>query len=188
MWKQALMVLLDYLFNIYIFILLLRFFLQLVRADFYNPLTQWMIKLAKPLVWPLQKIIPDWRNVNFAALIAVIIIEVLKITILTEVGVLHLPHWLGAIIWAGGDAVNHTVNLFFFVILIQTLLSWLRPQGGNPFVEVLYRLTIFVLRPLHKIIPPMGGVDFSPIVALLLLKCVSLFIAYPMMAYGLALV
>lgn len=179
--------LIDTLFNIYIFVVLLRFFLQLVRADFYNPLSQMIIKAALPAVWPLQKIIPAWRNINFAALLAVLILEILKIITLYSIGTLHLPHLLGAIIWGLGDMINHIASLFFFVILIQAILSWIRPQGANPIVEILYRLSSFVLRPFQRIIPPVGGVDLSPIPALIILRLISYFVAIPIMAKGLGL-
>jgi YggT family protein len=185
--KEAGLAVIDILFNIYIFIVLLRFFLQLVRADFYNPLTQLIIKLSVPVVWPLQKIIPAWRNINFAALIAVFILETLKIVVLFSIGALVLPHLLGAIVWACGDAINHTANLFFFVILMQALLSWFRPQGTNPVLEILYRLSHPLLRPFQLIIPPIAGFDISPIPVMIILKLISAYVAYPIMAHGLAM-
>jgi len=187
MLRETGLILVNILFNFYILIVLLRFFLQWVRADFYNPLTQLVTKLALPVVWPLQKIIPTWRNINFAALTGVLILETLKIMILLSIGALSLPHWLGAIIWACGDAINHAANLFFFAILAQVLLSWLRPQGGNPLLEIIYRLTQPLLKPFHRFIPPIGGLDLTPIPVIILLKLISFYIAYPIMAYGLTL-
>ncbi|MFN7096502.1 MAG: YggT family protein [Gammaproteobacteria bacterium] len=185
--REAALMLVDILFNIYIFVMLLRFFLQLVRADFYNPLTQLIFKLALPVVWPLQKVLPPWRNISFAALLGVFILEVLKIIVFFSIGTFRLPHVLGAIIWGAGDMINHVASLFFFVILLQAILSWIRPQGANPVIEILYRLSALLLRPFQRIIPPIGGFDLSPIPVLIILRMISYFVAVPIMAKGLGM-
>ncbi|NNM59885.1 MAG: YggT family protein [Legionellales bacterium] len=188
MWKETTLVLLQSLYSAYIMLLLLRFFFQLVRVDFYNPISQVVVKLASPIVFPLQKIIPSWQNISFSTLVAVLLMEALEITVIfPKAGFGHLPHFTGAVIWIAGDLINHVANLFFFAILIQALMSWLHTQSGHPLLEILYRLTLPILKPFQRMIPPIAGIDLSAIPALFLLQCLNLYVGNFLLLQGWAL-
>jgi YggT family protein len=184
-WQQASIFLLGSLLDCYIFILVLRFFLQWFRADYYNPLTQLIAKLSSPVVNPLSRILPTIHNINIAALVAIVLLEIIKIYLLVWLGSHTLINILGGVTWALGDLLTHVTNLFFYAILVQAILSWLRPQGANPVLEIAYRLALPVLKPFQRIIPPVAGFDLSPIPAMLLLKAISFYIAFPLMVWGL---
>ncbi len=185
--QQAGHMLVTTLFDLIILVFLLRLFLQWVKVDFYNPLAQFIAKVTAPLINPLQRVIPTIHNINLSALIIVLLAEIVKISLLLWIGAFHVPHKIGVVIWALGDAINHTVNLFFYAILMQATISWFHPQGGNPLLEVLYRLTQPILQPFQRIIPLIAGVDISPLPAMFLLKLISMCIAYPIMKQGLTL-
>lgn len=185
MWKDTSVALLQNIYNTYIMLLVLRFFFQLVRADFYNPVSQVIVKLASPVVSPLQKIVPSWQNISFSALLAVLLMQTLEIAVIfPKEGFGHVPHMSGALIWIAGSLINDVANLFFFAILIQALMSWFQPRAGHPLLEILYRLTLPVLRPFQQLIPPVGGIDLSAIPALFLLKCVMLYLGNPLLLTG----
>lgn len=176
-------------FNLYLYILILRFSLQLLRADYYNPFTLWIVKYSNPLVSPLQKVLPSWRNVSFAAILAVIIIEFIKILVVVGVNRARLPfNWIGIVYWSAGDILNHVCNIFFFAILIQGIFSWFHSLGSDWISALLYRFTQPLLTPVRRILPPLGGLDLSPIPVLLGLKLLIIYIGYPLIAMGMMLV
>lgn len=185
MWQQAGIFLISSLLDAYIFILVLRFFLQWFKADYYNPLTQLIAKISAPLVKPLSHLLPTIKYINTAVLAAVMLVEIVKIYLLVWFGSHMLINILGGVAWALGDLIMHVSNVFFYAILVQVILTWIKPQGGNPVLEIVYRLALPVLKPFQRIIPPIGGLDLSPLPAMLLLKAVSFYVAFPLMVWGL---
>ena len=186
-WQQALTFILDTVFSLTLFILLLRFFLQWVNAAKTNPITQTIFKIAQPLIWPFEKICPQWRRVSLATLIAVCVVELIKITSLYSLNLFHLPHWDGLLLWSAGDIIENVCHLFFFVIIGRVILSWIRPQQYNPALSLIYSLSDLILGPFERVIPTIGGIQLAPIPALILLQMIQIFIATPLLQRGLGM-
>jgi len=183
---QAFEFLIDAAFDAAILLFLFRFILQLVEVDFYNPLTQFVVKLTKPILKPLS-FIPTVKRWNFAALLVMLILESLKIIINIEVEKGMMPYIPGILLWAFGDLLYYFVHLFFFAILAMAVLSWVRPTGGNALMEVLYKITMPLMRPFRRVIPTIGGVDITPIPALIALKFFSILMIEPLVMTGINL-
>ncbi len=183
--NNALIFLVETLFNIYILILMLRIILQWVGAHFYNPVSQFVIKLTNPVVKPLRQLFPPFRGIDFASLIILVALEFVKLLLVIWLKLNIIPGILGLIVMAFGDILDVILDIFFYAIIINALLSWINPKQYNPITEVLHLITDPLLRPARKIIPAISGIDISPIPVLIILQLCSILIASPLMSLGL---
>ena len=158
--------LVDTLFDIYIAIVLLRFLLQLVGADFYNPISQFIVKATQKPVIITRRIIPSFRGVDMATLTLVVLLIFIKLLILLALGGIQ-PSITTLLIRSLYDLVQLVFDVFIFAIFVQALLSWVNPDPYNPVSAVLGSLTRPILTPIRKYVPVMGGLDLSAIVALI---------------------
>lgn len=168
--------LIQTLFGLYILVVLLRFLLQLFRADFYNPVSQFVVKVTTPVLNPLRRIIPGIGGIDVSSLILAWLLQALALFLITLVvggGV----NPIGPFLWAIPELVELTINIFLFGILIQVILSWVAPGGHNPVIGLIHTLTEPVMAPARRILPPISGLDLSPMlvmIGLVLLKMLLL--------------
>jgi YggT family protein len=168
--------LIQTLFGLYILAVLLRFLLQVVRADFYNPISQFLVKATNPPLKVMRRIIPGLGGIDLSSLILAWLLKSIEILLILLVsgGAVNL---LAPLLWAIPELVELVINIYLFGILIQVILSWVSPGNYNPAVGLLYSLTSPLLRPAQKLLPPMGGLDLSPMlvmIGLVLLKMLLL--------------
>lgn len=176
---QPVLFLVQVLFGLYATIVMLRFLLQLTRADFYNPLSQFIVKATKPLLNPLRRVIPGVSGVDVASLVlawAVITLEQLAILALSGVGL----QLLAAVLLAIPELISLTINIFLFAILIQVIISWINPAGHNPAISLIHGLTAPLLSPVRRRMPDMGGLDLSPMVVMLALVVLEMLLIPPL--------
>ena len=174
--------LVNSLLGLVIYVFLLRFLLVLVHADFFNPITQFISKLTQGVIKPLRRILPNFRQVEFASLLIVLLIEMLRFTLLGIISS-HSPKLLGLLVLGFADTMNTVVTIWFYAILLQVILSWIQP-GFSPVGDVLRQITWPIIRPFQRIIPRLHGMDLSPIPAMLALQLYMILCAGPLMALG----
>lgn len=179
--------LIQTLFDLYLFVLLLRFILQYLRVDYYNPFTQFILKATNPVVVPLRRFIPGLWGIDFATLIAILLVTLIKITLITLVSIQKLPGPIGLVIWSVGNISELTIKLFFYAILASVLLSWIAPTAYSPATIILQRLIEPLLRPARRFIPQIGGFDISPIPVLIGLQLLVMLLAEPLVRIGISL-
>ena len=171
--------------TLYMMAMLLRFLLQLVRADFYNPICQFLVKITNPLVIPLRRIIPGIGGIDVASLLLTLVLQALAIVAVMALYGLGLPNVGLLLAWSALGVVGLLVNVYFFALLATIILSWVAPGSNNPAVYLLYQITEPVMAPFRKGLPAMGGMDFSPILVFILINVVQ--IALRHMAAGIGL-
>lgn len=181
--SQTLFFLVTVLFNLYLWVIILRFLLQVVRADFFNPLSQLVIKLTNPLVTPLKKILPFKKGVDYASLVLILIVELIKIVLLTFLTHVNLS-LVGIIVTLLADTAKQFLNIYFYLIIVVAIASWFMRDKHHPALNAIIKITEPVLRIARKIIPTIGGFDFSPIVVLLLIQVIELLVVYPLLGMG----
>ncbi|WP_428774080.1 YggT family protein [Vibrio sp.] len=156
--------LISTLFDLYIMVVILRIWLQVVRADFYNPFSQFIVKATQPVVGPLRRMIPSVGSLDLATLLFAYVLCVLKFTVLLMIaskgGMLFSTDYLllGLL-----SLVKAAGGLLFWVLLIRAILSWVS-QGRSPIEYVFHQLTEPMLVPIRRILPDMGGFDLSVLV------------------------
>ena len=162
--------LIETLFNLYVMVILLRFLLQLFRADFYNPLSQFVVQATNPVLKPLRKIIPGLGGIDVSSLVFAWLVILLKLALVYGVLSSTSPSIGQLLVLGFADVLSQGVDLLFYMILARVLMSWINPGISNPIVAVIYQLTEPVMAPVRNILPPMGGLDLSPILVLLGLR------------------
>lgn len=171
--------LVQVIFGLYILAVLLRLLLQLVRADFYNPISQFVVALTNPPLKPLRRVIPGLFGIDLASVVLLLALKSLEIYVLLAIaGAGAQP--LGVLFAATVELVRLTINVFLFAIIIRVLLSWFSPYGigHNPAGSLLVSLTEPLLRPARRMIPAVGGLDLSPIAVLIGLQLLQLALSH----------
>lgn len=170
--------LVQVIFGLYATLVLLRLLLQLVRADFYNPLSQFIVKATKPALNPLRRVIPGLAGIDTASLVLawiVISLEQLAILSITGFGFQPVP----AMLLAVPEMLSLVINIFLFAILIGVIISWINPGSYNPAVSLIHSLTEPLLVPVRRRIPDMGGLDLSPMVVMVGLVVLEMLLIPP---------
>ncbi|MDQ3204663.1 MAG: YggT family protein [Pseudomonadota bacterium] len=162
--------------SLYLLIVLLRFVLQLVRANFYNPLCQFIVKATQPLLKPLRRIIPSMFGLDMSSLVLAILVQLalMALTLLLTYGTTGNP--LQLFIWSLIGVTALFLKIFFFALIISVILSWVAPGSHNPGAELVNDICEPALAPFRKIIPNLGGLDISPILAFLVLKLIDMLV------------
>ena len=175
---DSLTLLVNVFFNLLMLLVLLRFLLQLVRADFYNPISQAIAKMTNPVLLPLRKIIPGVGGFDVASLVLLLLAEMLATAILGLVHGYGLVSPLYIILWAPLGVVSLFLSFYFFAILVSIILSWVAPGSPSPVVYLLHQLTQPVMAPFRKLLPPLGGLDLSPILVFVAIQIAQIFVNY----------
>jgi YggT family protein len=156
--------LLNVFFGLYIFTVLLRFLLQLVRADFYNPIAQFLVAVTNPPLKLLRRVIPGLYGIDFASVVLLLLLELVFQMLLAAL--LNQPVTVATLLVKGiFDLLHSTLSIYLFGILIMVILSWINPYP-NPVSQLLGRLTEPLLRPARRAIPSFSGIDLSPMLAM----------------------
>lgn len=175
--NTAAIYILQTLGSLYLLIVLLRFILQLVRADFYNPLSQFIVRATKPLLNPLRRIIPGFGGIDLASLVLAILIQlVLMILILMLMGYGVGGFIMQLLIWSIIAVTSLFLKVFFFALIIRVILSWVAPGSYNPGAQLVNQICEPLLMPFRKLLPNLGGLDLSPIFAFLALKLIDMLV------------
>ncbi len=174
---EALIYIIQTLGSLYLLIVLLRFILQLVRADFYNPLSQFIVKATQPLVTPLRRIIPGFAGLDLASLILAIVVQlVLMIVTLTLMGYNVGGFILQLLVWSLIGVTSLFLKVFFFALIISVILSWVAPGSYNPGAQLVNQICEPLLAPFRKLLPNLGGLDISPIFAFITINLIDRFV------------
>ncbi len=163
--------------SLYLLIVLLRFILQMVRADFYNPMSQFIVRATQPLLRPLRKVIPGFGGVDLASLVLAILVQMLLMVItLILMGYGVGGFLLQVLIWAIIGVTSLFMKVFFFALIISVILSWVAPGTHNPAAELINQICEPLLSPIRRVLPNLGGLDLSPIFAFIALNLIDMLV------------
>ncbi len=167
--NDALNYLVNFVLQIVSFLFVARFLLQACRVDFYNPISQGLVKATDPVLRPLRMVLPGYRNLDFASFIGAAAVEVLRIMSLAALN----GGYVGGVSIILASAVLQvlmlTIHIFWWSILIVIIAGWIAPGNYHPALALLQQITEPLLAPARRLLPPLGGLDFSPIVVFLIL-------------------
>jgi YggT family protein len=158
--------LIETVFSIYIAIMLLRFILQHVGADFYNPISQFVVKATQPLVSIARRFIPSVRKIDIATLALVLALILIKLVLLLSIAGIPI-NGAQLLVKTLYDLVSLSFDIFIVALFVQAILSWINPDPYNPVNSLLYNLTLPILRPIRRYVPAIGGLDLSTLVGLI---------------------
>ena len=162
--------------SLYLLIVLLRFVLQLVRADFYNPLSQFIVRATSPLLMPLRRVIPGFGGIDLASLVLALLVQLaLMLIVLALDGRIQwsLPELL---VWSLIGVTSLFLKIFFFALIISVILSWVAPGTHNPAAQLVHQICEPLLAPIRRFLPNLGGLDISPIFAFIALNLLDMLV------------
>lgn len=166
---QAVYFIVSALAQLVVLVFLLRFWLPVMRADFRNPLAQGILRLTSPVIVPVRRLLPPVGRVDTATVLVLFALQVVVVLLLLALsGRMYDPLSIGIV--AVLELAVHSLYLFFFIVLISVILSWVAPHNYNPVVAMLNTMSEPILRPFRRLVPTLGGLDISPVFALILLQ------------------
>lgn len=174
---EALIYIIQTLGSLYLLIVLLRFILQLVRADFYNPLSQFTVKATQPLLKPLRRLIPSIAGLDTASLVLAVLVQLLLMVVtLSLMGFNPVSVIPQLLVWSLIGVTSLFLKVFFFALIVSVILSWVAPGSYNPGAQLVNQLCEPLLAPFRKLLPNLGGLDISPIFAFIALNLLDRFV------------
>ncbi len=184
---NGLIFLVRILFELYIIAIMLRVILQWAGVHYFNPIAQLVVKLTNPVLKPLRRIIPSWHGIDFAALILLLALELIKLLLIIWLQVGSLPNIIGLMVWGFADLLNILLNFYFWAILIAVVISLLGQAQFSSVAEVLHLITEPLLRPFRRAIPPIAGFDLSPLPVIIILKIIDIIFVNMLISVGIGL-
>jgi YggT family protein len=192
---SPLVLIINTVFDLYVLLVLLRFMLQMLRADFYNPVAQFIVRVTSRPLGILRRVIPSVSGQDTAAIVLCLVIIYAKFMLLRllDTAAIHVGStlapigsvgYLGLMVYGIADLVSLILTVFLIAIIIQVVLSWISPGHYNPVVGLVNSLAAPILRPVKKIMPPIGGLDLSPLVATLGIIVAKMLIIPPIIYAG----
>ena len=179
-------ILIEFVFGAAILLVVLRVLLQWVRANFYNPVCQFIYKATNSVLMPLRKIVPAWRNLDIAGVVLAWLATALKLVLLyATVG--QTLGIAGLAVLALAHLLDFVLLVYIVLILMRVVISFVAADSYHPVVPLVIQLTEPVMRPFRRRLPAIGGIDFSPMVVLLVITLARVLIASPLLDIGLEL-
>lgn len=175
--------LIEAVFGLYMLLVFLRLILQLVRADFYNPLCQFIVKATNPPLKPLRRVIPGIAGIDMSSVLLLLTLQMLKLFLMSLAAGVHLS-FAGLVVLSIGELIALILNFYMISILLQAILSWVGPGGHNPLTSILYSVNEPVMRPARRLLPPMSGIDLSPIIVFLAIGLLKILVVAPILDLG----
>ncbi|AEF20289.1 MULTISPECIES: YggT family protein [Pseudomonas] len=162
--------------SFYLLIVLLRFILQLVRADFYNPLSQFIVRATHPILKPLRRIIPSLGGLDLASLVLALIVQFVLMALTLMLMGVGISDPLLILVWSIIGVTALLLKVFFFALIISVILSWVAQGTHNPAALLVNQICEPLLMPIRRVLPNLGGLDLSPIVAFLILNLIDMLV------------
>jgi YggT family protein len=173
---QAGTFLIQSLGSLYLSIVLLRFLLQWAKADFYNPISRFLVKATHLPSAPLRKLLPTFRSFDMASLVLALLVQWITIQLSASINGVGLINILLALSWGAVGAISLVLNLYLYGLLVIIIVSWVAPQSQHPILLLLNQLLAPVMEPFRRIIPSLGGLDLSPIFMFLVINMLQIFV------------
>ena len=173
--------------SLYLLVVLLRFILQLVRANFYNPICQFIVKATQTLLKPMRRVIPSIFGLDMSSLVLAILVQMVVFAIVLTLS--YIPfNILGLLLWSIIGVTALFLKVFFFAMIISVILSWVAPGSTSPGAELVNQITEPALAPFRRFLPNLGGLDISPILAFMIIQLIQSYVIPPLaMSVGMPL-
>lgn len=169
-------------FDLYLFILVIRVLLAFAGASYFDPITQFVVKCSDFLVKPVRRVIPNISGIEVSTVVIIFALEFVKFALIAALTD-SLYSIAGIAVIALADTIGKFLLAQFYAIIMQVILSWVQP--GSPMNSILYRINAPIMRPIQRLVPTIGGIDISPIPAMILLQLLIILIVNPLMGIGL---
>jgi len=168
----------------FIFALIVRFLMQLVRADYSNPVGSFIVKVTNPALKPLRRFIPGLWGIDMSSVVLVIFVQCLEIILVNLLPGRQLPDVTTISLLTVGQLADTVITIYFICIFVVVIASWIVQGSYNPILNLINQIIDPLMRPIRRLIPPMSGLDLSPLVAIAVLIFAKFLIAAPILYYA----
>jgi YggT family protein len=175
--------LVNTLFGLYILAVMLRMLLAWVRADFYNPVSQFLVAVTNPLLVPLRRLVPPLGSIDLAAVVLLAVLEVLKLILIGLLAGSSVTP-IALLLLSIAELLGTLLNIFLFTVIVQVILSWLAPRTYHPVSALLYQLNEPLLSPARRLVPPISGLDLSPLLVIVGIQLLKMLLVAPLTDMG----
>ncbi|OGT72963.1 MAG: hypothetical protein A3H44_01970 [Gammaproteobacteria bacterium RIFCSPLOWO2_02_FULL_57_10] len=165
--------------GLYLLAILLRFLLQIARADFYNPFTQAIVKVTDPAVRIFRRFVPGYRGVDFASLVLAFIVQCIATALLITFSGFTIPGVALLVTWSALGLLSFVLNIYFWSMIVSIIASFIAPYSAHPALSLIRQLTEPLMAPFRRLLPSMGGLDLSPIFVFLALQIIRTVLIMP---------
>ena len=192
---SPLMLIINTLFDLYVLLVLLRFLLQMLRADFYNPVSQFIVRMTSPPLKILRRFIPSISGQDTASIVLCLLLTYGKFLLMRALSLpavyiggqaapLGSASYAGLLVYSIADLIALLLTVFLVAVIIKVVLSWISPGHYNPVIGLVERIASPVLKPIRRLLPSVGGLDLSPLFATLLLLVIKMLVVPPIVYLG----
>ncbi len=175
--------LIDTVIGLYTLVVMLRFLFQLTGADFYNPISQIVVKLSNPPLVRLRRVVPSLPGIDTAAVVLLLILEMCRIAGINLLSG-HSPAIVGLVLLSVGELLKLAIYIIIFSIFVRAMLSWFSGAGYTPVLRLMHTFTEPVLKTFRRLLPVTGGLDFSPIAVFIVFMVVLKIVVQPLLDFG----
>jgi len=172
------------IFELYLLAVMLRFLLQTVRADFANPISQFLIRITNPTLRYFRRWIPGYGGIDWPSILLLLLLKGIELGLIALIKTGNLPAPAGHLILTLAHLLKLVIWIYIVIIILQAIISWVNPGAYSPVTVLMYQLTLPLLRPIRRAIPPAGGLDWSPFIALIALNLILMLVIAPLQDYG----
>ena len=176
--------LINILFSLYILAVMLRFLLQTIRADFYNPICQFLVSVTNPALKPLRRWIPGYLGIDWPSILLMILLQLLEICLIALLVSGQIPVTISLPVVIASKLLKLLIYTYIVIIVIQAIISWIQPGTYSPFTVLLYQLCEPLIKPIRRHIPAAGGIDWSLFLVLILLNLALILLVAPLQDWG----
>jgi YggT family protein len=179
-------ILIQFIFGVLIALVGLRVLLQLVHANFHNPICQFIYKSTNPVLMPLRRVIRPWRSLDVIGVLVCYLLAILKVVLMLAL-VGHSLGPVGLLVVGLAEMLDYLLLGYFWLIVVSVILSYVARDSYSPIVPLVYQLTEPVLKPIRRRLPSLGGFDFSALIASLAIYLARALLVQPLTDLGLYL-
>jgi YggT family protein len=170
---QVGLLIINTLVGLYLLLVVMRFLLQLVRADFYNPISQFIVKATNLPLIPLRKVIPGIGGIDVASIVLALLVQAVAIVLILLLNGIQPPP-LQVAMWSAIGILSLLLKVYFWGLLITVIASWVAPNSYNPVLILINQILEPAMKPIRKIMPDLSGMDISPIIMFLLIQVLEI--------------
>jgi len=171
--------------GLFFWAVILRFLLQLARADFYNPISQSLVRITNPVLKPLRRVIPGLLGLDMASLVLAVAVKFITLLALVFIAGIGNPNLVLLLLWSLLGCVVTILNIYYLAMLATIILSWVAAGSYHPAVVLIHQIAEPMLAPFRRLLPAMGGIDFSPMLAFIVIYVVQILLRAAASAVGL---
>ena len=154
------------------FIAVLRFLMQTMNVDYYNPISQAVARITQPLVAPLQRVLPRIGRVDISALIVAFLFTLLTLFILVSLSQIEVDV-VTLTVLSLVSVFNLLLTILFWATIGSVIISWVAPGSHHPGPQLIVQLTEPLFAQVRRVLPALGGLDLSPILIFLVIRLIQ---------------